>query len=823
MDEFTLSICKSSPQSGDQVLEPVTRSFDEWCEQFSTPLPGVKHGSYFIRGAATKRSNSELKSADVAILDGDSSIDPETCTILEGAPAPLLVHEVLKDNDIQHFIYTSHSHGTKGNRFRVVVPIRLKNKSELAAVTDWLVDLCHADAVWLNNATENSTWSQPWYLPRVPTGAESSFEFYKHDTDEIIDVPSIMAKWEKGTSCQSQDAPPASKNNTVPNTPLFKWLDENNHFDGVVSSDGWHSFICCPWYENHTDQDQQGAGYGPPNSGTDEDGIQYVYARFNCFHGHCADKNISDLYEYSISKGYQHCEDDTYYFNHKTLLQITQKIITKTQIDPGHCFEPLNVKILQMIKEKFIPDWQRVRAQFKRISGISITSLEKVINTFTSTEHRVQLLDQGQVAEIIFKRIGKENILHTQQSFWQWNNNIGVWERCDDKELHKITQDYTLGLELNSVTDAFVKGCTNLLKNRTFVRDHKFNRNNMCINLPNGELYYENKKWELKAHCRENYFTSQIPVAYDPEAKAPQFESFLSDIFEGDDNKEEKIQLICMCFGYSLLSTARYEKFIIIIGNGSNGKSVLLEVLKKLLGNKNVAAVQPSEFGNRFQRAHLQGKLANIVSEINEGKPIDDSALKSITSGESTTVEHKHKDPFEIEPYSTCWFGTNHMPQTSDFSNGINRRAIIIPFNRQFEEHEQDKHLKDKLCTELPGVLNLALDGLKKLFVDNEFISLPEVESAKDQWRNENDQVAQFIDDCCEIDPRENLPSKDLFEAYLEWAEKNNIHKDISQNQLSNRLKRYKVKQQKIKGVRCLAGIKLLNSDTMDTGFSLIT
>jgi hypothetical protein len=168
MDEFTLSICQSSPQSGEQVLEPVTRSFEEWCEQFRTPLPGDKHGSYFVRGAATRRSNDDLKSADVAILDGDSSIDLETGEVYEGAPAPEFVHEVLKSNDIQHFIYTSHSHGAKGNRFRVVVPVKLKNKDELAAVTDWLINLCHKEGVYLANATENSTWSQPWYLPRIP-------------------------------------------------------------------------------------------------------------------------------------------------------------------------------------------------------------------------------------------------------------------------------------------------------------------------------------------------------------------------------------------------------------------------------------------------------------------------------------------------------------------------------------------------------------------------------------------------------------------------------------------------------------------------------
>ncbi len=609
--------------------------------------------------------------------------------------------------------------------------------------------------------------------------------------------PSSNQSTKSGNASASQHQPPDEDH-------LLQYLEQQGMLSGEVSEDGWRKFDCCPWHENHTNQDPQGAGYGPPYSGTNDDGDQYVYARFHCFHGHCADKDISDLYEYVIGQGYQHCDGDAFYLNQVTLMKLANEVMIKTQSDSGYCFEPQSITILKQLKENSIPDWQRVRAQFKNIPSISITSLEKEITKSASSSHKEQMLDQGQVAEIISKRIGAKNILHTQQSFWQWDRKIGVWIRCDDKELHKIIQEYILGLENNAVNDGFVKGCTSLLKNSTYIRDHKFNRNNKCINLLNGELYYENEEWILQEHHRENYFTSQVPITYNFEAKAPQFELFLSSIFEGDDNKLEKIQLIYMCMGYSLLSTARYEKFIILIGNGSNGKSVLLEVLKQLLGNKNVAAVQPSEFDNHFQRAHLQGKLANIVSEIKEGKSIDDNALKSITSGETTTVEHKHKDPFEIEPYSTCWFGTNHMPQTSDFSNGLIRRAIIIPFNRQFEVHEQDKHLKDKLCTELPGILNLAINGLKKLFVDNQFISLPEVESAKDQWRNENDQAAQFIEDCCKIDSRENLPSKDLFEAYLEWASKNYVQKTISQNQLSNRLKRHKVNTEKIKGVRLL-------------------
>ncbi|MBV5328724.1 MAG: hypothetical protein JZU65_14025, partial [Chlorobium sp.] len=114
-----------------------------------------------------------------------------------------------------------------------------------------------------------------------------------------------------------------------------------------------------------------------------------------------------------------------------------------------------------------------------------------------------------------------------------------------------------------------------------------------------------------------------------------------------------------------------------------------------------------------FHRAHLHLKLANIVSELSTNGLVDDT-LKAITSGEPCLVSQKFKDPFVMKPYSTCWFATNHMPSTSDFSHGMFRRAIVITFNRQFKEGiDLDPALKNKITApgELSGILNLALEA----------------------------------------------------------------------------------------------------------------
>ena len=282
------------------------------------------------------------------------------------------------------------------------------------------------------------------------------------------------------------------------------------------------------------------------------------------------------------------------------------------------------------------------------------------------------------------------------------------------------------------------------------------------------------------------------------------------EVFQKDSDQAEKAFLVCEALGYSLLSSTEYEKFFLLIGPGANGKSVLMDTLTALIGWDNVAAVQPSQFENRFQRAHLHSKLVNCITEIAEGHTIQDAQLKAIVSGELTTAEHKHKPPFDFRPYATCWFGSNHMPHTRDFSDALFRRAIIIPFNRTFAEHEQDKHLKTKLKEELPGILNLVLEAVGGVFKRGEFTKTESCERAKKEWRLNCDQVQQFADDECTFEAGIETQSSDIFKAYEEWAKEAGIKRTVNRNNFTTRMCRLGAEQSRATGgTRLLAGVRL--------------
>lgn len=170
-------------------------TFEELCLRLSKPKLGEKDGSYYVRGPVNNvgiRCKKNISAAYLVILDADSSLDPKTGEITEGAPDPFLVHNVLRSLGIKHLLYSSHSHGVKGNRYRVLIaPNRpITDKAELAACVDALIDKLHKSVVPLHLANENYGWAQPWYFPR--TNNPENFIFLKHTEGALLSVDDCL-------------------------------------------------------------------------------------------------------------------------------------------------------------------------------------------------------------------------------------------------------------------------------------------------------------------------------------------------------------------------------------------------------------------------------------------------------------------------------------------------------------------------------------------------------------------------------------------------------------------------------------------------------
>lgn len=545
--------------------------------------------------------------------------------------------------------------------------------------------------------------------------------------------------------------------------------------------------VVCPFEAEHSSESgQTETVYYPANTGG------FKSPAFKCMHAHCAERRLSDYLEkLNLNQSPEPRE-------YPELLASAQRFTLET--DP----EEIEALILECAALPAIQK-RKVHEAIRKTTKLPFKAIQEAERQ-ADDDHQA---DDLELACGLADEIGRDNVLAAEAFVYRWQP-CGVWKKQDDRTVRQWVQPY-LADRVDAVRKSNVDSVADLFRTEIYKPDHAFDVGPAeCVNTPNGELILSDSgQWELMPHNREHYRTTQIPVEYDPNAQAPQFVKFLSDVFKGDRDAADKATALLEMMGYTLMAHCNHEKFIILVGSGANGKSVLLSVLEALAGRDNVAAVQPSQFDNKFQRAHLHNKLANIVTEIKQGAVIDDDALKGITSGEPTTVEHKNKDPFDMRPFSTCWFGTNHMPHTRDFSGALFRRALVIEFNNKFtpEMGNCDPNLKTKLMQELPGILTLALDAYADA-LQNDFTMPESCKQARDQWRLEADQVAQFIEQDCEKSHLERIEPQRLFNAYRDWATDNGIHNRLTQKSFIDRVVILGFERKKSNGTRFIVGLK---------------
>ncbi|GJL73137.1 MAG: hypothetical protein NMNS01_23360 [Nitrosomonas sp.] len=340
-------------------------------------------------------------------------------------------------------------------------------------------------------------------------------------------------------------------------------------------------------------------------------------------------------------------------------------------------------------------------------------------------------IDHVQIANSIIESVGTGNMLATDSATWEWDGY--KWWRIPAEEERYAVRDrirqYTenpCSSEVDKVVEA--------IHAATAKANHKFNIGNpTTISVENGEVSLgKTGIWTLYPHNREHYRTVEIPVTYDPTATAPRFEQFMREIFKGDADASEKTKAILEMMAYTLMTHTKHKRFIILLGNGANGKSVLTHVLQGLCGFENIAGVHPSVLSKLSMRARLHLKLANFAN-VGRGKALDGALIESFVSGEPMTVRHKFQKPFNMEPFATLWFEANRMPKTQDHSDALLRRTLVVPFNNAFKNEDSDWKLKAKLLRELPGILNLALAAYSNAVL-NGFTTPDSCIAARAEW-----------------------------------------------------------------------------------------
>jgi P4 family phage/plasmid primase-like protien len=297
--------------------------------------------------------------------------------------------------------------------------------------------------------------------------------------------------------------------------------------------------------------------------------------------------------------------------------------------------------------------------------------------------------------------------------------------------------------------------------------------------LDNGLLDLESQ--ELRPHTTDWFSAVCLPYAYDPAARCDSWLEVLGQNLEGD---AERLGLLQEFFGYTLIGSTDAQMCLVLVGEGGNGKSVVLAGLHALLGADNVSTVPLEDFGGRFAMAQTLGKLANICAEVGELDRTAEGTLKAFVSGDRMSFERKGKDGFSARPTARLVLSTNNVPRFADRSEGVWRRLLLVPFNRRVPSSERRPGL-DKpefwLCGgELPGMLNWALEGLRRQRANNFLFTLPAAcRAALEAHRLESDPCRAFLVEHYKADPKAGpLASAEVYQHYKKWCEENG-HKAV--------------------------------------------
>jgi P4 family phage/plasmid primase-like protien len=302
------------------------------------------------------------------------------------------------------------------------------------------------------------------------------------------------------------------------------------------------------------------------------------------------------------------------------------------------------------------------------------------------------------------------------------------------------------------------------------------------INLRNGRLNWRSGNLEL--HSPDIFEVAQLPVVYDPNAVCPHFDRYLETTLE-----PEIIPLVEEVIGYCLIPDTRFEKAVMCVGGGGNGKSVLLDTITALQGNENASAVALQDLeDNRFSVAELYGKLANIFADLDNRALNSSSIFKTLVTGDRITAERKFGQPFSFRPFARLIFSANSLPPCKDRTHAFYRRWLIIPFERTFEGKNADNELRLKLRNELPGILNRALRGLQRLFTEGKFTEPQAVKAALEEYRRDNDTVASFVAEHAVEEANATTLKKKFYQNYRKWCETQGLPHE-TQKQLKTSLR----------------------------------
>lgn len=409
------------------------------------------------------------------------------------------------------------------------------------------------------------------------------------------------------------------------------------------------------------------------------------------------------------------------------------------------------------------------------------------------TQDNFHLTDVGNAQRLV-QAHGKEiRYLSADKVWFVWDASRGTWSEDKSGEItrravHVVQAGLKAAIEIedDEVKKAKVKhflksesapSIRNMIEvaraaKGVAVQPADFDADPFLLNCANGVV--DLRKGAVIPHDPSLLCAKRTSASYLPDAPATRWEAFLREITLGD---EVLLTFLRRALGYSLTGSTAEHAVFFPYGLGANGKSVLLETVRHVLGDyaattdvSTFLAGKDTDNAPRNDLARLPGVRFLTAIESEEGARLAEGLLKSMTGGDTVTARFNYGRYFEFRPQFKLWFATNHKPSIRGTDKGIWRRVHLIPFLASFDADKADQNLTQRLKAESDGILSWLVQACLEWQTDT-IGFCPVVQAATADYRAEQDLLGRFIDERCALGAGYNETAAALYEHFRKWCE----------------------------------------------------
>jgi P4 family phage/plasmid primase-like protien len=390
----------------------------------------------------------------------------------------------------------------------------------------------------------------------------------------------------------------------------------------------------------------------------------------------------------------------------------------------------------------------------------------------------------------------------------RWRHyGAGIWDATEElgvrDEVCRVLEDAKD--EKVRPNRALVLSVSELAKARVAIADERWDADPDVLVCANGALRLSTR--ELEPHSREHYATARVPYDYDPDATSEVWEQRVMGELIAPRLGVETARFIQEFAGYALTTDTSHEIALWFTGKHGGGRSTILAGLGAMLGPRAGVLSLSDLDRTSFALTNLPGKTLVTATEQPSTFMRGGGVLNAIISGEPIQIDLKFRDPIEVTPRCKIAWAMNELPRVGSPDDGIFRRVRVLSIP-EIPEKDRDPQVKEDVKASGAGILNWALDGLERLLERGRFTTPEKVRVATDEFKEDNDVVALFVEEKCDVGPEFWESSSCLYDEYRAWA-LDHGHKPHSSTSIAREWKRLGFeKKRQMDGVRWL-GLKV--------------